>query len=78
MCLGLGAVAPPGMHLEVDSMLIHNWTRVTSGTFHAFHTAWIAQLQEALNAGLLPADYYALAEQFVGDTEPDVLTLETP
>ena len=59
-------------------MPIHDWTRVTAGTFHAFHTAWIAQLQETLNAGLLPADYYALAEQFAGDAGPDVLTLETP
>jgi hypothetical protein len=59
-------------------MPIHDWTRVTSGTLHAFHTAWIAHLQESLNAGLLPADYYALAAQFAGDTGPDVLTLETP
>jgi hypothetical protein len=66
------------MHLGIDFMPIHDWTRVTSGTFHAFHTAWIAQLQETLNAGLLPADYYALAEQFAGDMGPDVLTLETP
>ena len=61
-----------------NQMPIHDWTRVTSGTFHAFHPAWIAHLQESLNAGLLPADYYALAEQFAGDTGPDVLTLETP
>jgi len=59
-------------------MPIHDWTRVASGTFHAFHTAWIAQLQECLNAGLLPADYYALAEPFAGETGPDILTLETP
>jgi hypothetical protein len=58
-------------------MPIHDWTRVTSGTFHDFHTAWIAQLQETLNAGLLPPDCYALAEQFASDTGPDVLTLET-
>jgi len=59
-------------------MPIHDWTRVTSGTFHAFHTAWIVQLQETLNAGLLPPDCYALAEQFAGDTGPDVLMWETP
>jgi hypothetical protein len=58
-------------------MPIHDWTRVSSGTFHAFHTAWIAQLQETLNTGLLPPDFYALAEQSAGDTGPDVLTLET-
>ncbi len=59
-------------------MPIHDWTRVQSGTFHAFHTAWISQLQETLNGGLLPPDFYALAEQFAGDTAPDVLTLATP
>lgn len=58
-------------------MPIHDWTRVTSGTFHAFHTAWIAQLQETLNAGLLPPDCYALAEQFAGEAGPDVLMLAT-
>jgi hypothetical protein len=57
-------------------MPIHDWTRVTAGTFHAFHTAWIVQLQETLNAGLLPASYYALAEQYAGSLGPDVLTLE--
>lgn len=57
-------------------MPIHDWTRVTAGTFHAFHTAWIVQLQEMLNAGLLPRSYYALAEQYAGDLGPDVLTLE--
>jgi hypothetical protein len=30
----------------------------------------------ALNAGLLPADYYALNEQTAGGLGPDVLTLE--
>ncbi|MBM4093175.1 MAG: DUF4058 family protein, partial [Planctomycetes bacterium] len=59
-------------------MSIHDWTRVQSGTFHAFHTAWIAQLQETLNTGLLPPDFYALAEQLAGDTGPDVLALATP
>jgi hypothetical protein len=58
-------------------MPIHDWTRVTAGTFHAFHTAWIGQLQEAFNQGLLPAEYYALAEQSAGAIGPDVLTLET-
>ena len=38
-------------------MPIHDWTRVASGTFHAFHTAWIAQLQEWVNAGQLAPDY---------------------
>lgn len=41
-------------HVLWEGMLmpIHDWTRVTAGTFHAFHTAWIVQLQEMLNAGV--------------------------
>lgn len=45
--------------------------------FHAFHTAWIGELQRALNRGLLPPDYYVLAEQVVGDIGPDVLSLHS-
>src|SRR3954468_19327061 len=57
-------------------MAIHDWTRVTAGTFHAFHNSWIAEMQRAMNVGLLPAGYYALAEQVAGQTIPDVLTLQ--
>jgi Protein of unknown function (DUF4058) len=56
-------------------MPLHDWTRVTAGVFHAFHNAWITELQRALNAGVLPADYYALGEQWAGEIGPDVLTL---
>jgi hypothetical protein len=56
-------------------MPIHDWTRVTAGTFHAFHLAWIAELQRSLNGGTLPEGYYALAEQVSGGPIPDVLTL---
>lgn len=56
-------------------MPVHDWTRVTAGTFHAFHNAWITHLQEALNGGVLPNGYYALGEQRSGDIGPDVLTL---
>lgn len=58
-------------------MPLHDWTRVLAGTFHAFHTAWIAELQGALNSGILPADFYALGEQLAGDVGPDVLTLHS-
>ncbi|MBI4603771.1 MAG: DUF4058 domain-containing protein [Planctomycetes bacterium] len=54
-------------------MPIHDWTRTYAGAFHAFHLAWIAELQRALNAGLLPRGYYALGEQVVGGAVPDVL-----
>lgn len=58
-------------------MPVHDWTRVTAGTFHAFHNAWITHLQEALNGGMLPNGYYALGEQRSGDIGPDVLTLHS-
>jgi hypothetical protein len=59
-------------------MPIHDWTRVTAGTWHAFHLSWIAEIQLALNGGILPADYYAQAEQIAGPLGPDVLTLQAP
>jgi hypothetical protein len=58
-------------------MPVHDWTRVDAGTFHAFHLAWIGQLQAALNGGLLPEGYYALAEQHAGAAIPDILTMHT-
>ena len=57
-------------------MPVHDWNRVTAGTFHDFHLAWIAELRRALNGGLLPRGYYALAEQVAGDIIPDVLMLQ--
>jgi hypothetical protein len=59
-------------------MPIHDWTRVTAGTWHAFHLSWISEIQLSLNAGLLPPDYYAQAEQIAGPMGPDVLTLQMP
>jgi len=44
-------------------MPMHDWTRVDAGIFHAFHHDWITEIARALNRGLLPAEYYALAEQ---------------
>ena len=58
-------------------MPVHDWTKVDPGIFHAFHVQWIAAIGAALNGGLLPGDYYAMAEQRGGKTfEADVLTLE--
>jgi hypothetical protein len=57
-------------------MPIHDWTRVDAGLFHAFHHNWISTLSRALNAGVLPSDYYALPEQPIRGPIPDVLTLE--
>src|SRR6059058_1089932 len=58
-------------------MPIHDWTRVEAGIFHDFHHAWIEEIKRALNAGLLPHDYYALAEQHAAGFGPDVLTLQS-
>lgn len=58
-------------------MPIHDWTRVDAGIFHDFHHGWIEEIKRALNAGLLPDDYYALAEQHAAGLGLDVLTLQT-
>jgi hypothetical protein len=59
-------------------MPIHDWTRVDAGIFHDFHHSWIEEIKRSLNRGLLPPDYYALAEQITGNLGPDVLTLQRP
>lgn len=58
-------------------MPIHDWTRVSFGTFHNFHQGWMIALRDALNAGRLPEGYFAMAEQIVGRPEADVVTLDT-
>src|SRR5438067_1996396 len=57
-------------------MPIHDWTRVDAGIFHDFHHAWIEEIKRTLNRGILPVDYYALAEQHAAGFGPDVLTLQ--
>src|SRR5947207_8778082 len=58
-------------------MPVHDWTRVSDGTFHDFHYSWILEIKRALKRGLLPPGYYVMAEQFGGDLgAPDVLTLQ--
>ncbi len=57
-------------------MPIHDWTRVTFGTWHAFHLGWLAEMQIVLNDGRMPRDYYAQAEQIAGPWEADLLTLQ--
>jgi hypothetical protein len=58
-------------------MPIHDWSRVNGGTFHDFHSLWMPEISNALNNGVLPPDYYAMAEQIAGPSGPDVLTLQT-
>jgi len=57
-------------------MPMHDWTRVEAGIFHDFHHAWIEEIKRALNGGLLPGDYYAMAEQQAAGFGPDVVTLQ--
>src|SRR5437762_2483864 len=57
-------------------MPVHDWTNVDAGIFHHFHHSWIEEIQRTLNAGLLPSDCYALAEQIAFGLGPDVLTLQ--
>jgi hypothetical protein len=58
-------------------MPVHDWTAVKAGTLHNFHVLWTATLTNRLNAGLLPAGYFAMAEQVIGGPEPDVVSLHT-
>jgi hypothetical protein len=59
-------------------MPVHDWSRVSDGTFHDFHYSWVLEIKRALKRGLLPKGYYVMAEQFGGDLgAPDVLTLQT-
>ena len=57
-------------------MPIHDWSRVDPGLFHHFHQAWAIEIAKALNAGLLPAGYFALAELTVSGPIPDVVSLQ--
>jgi hypothetical protein len=56
-------------------MFVHDWTRVDAGVFHDFHQGWTIAIRNALNAGILPEGYFALAEQVAGGPIPDVITL---
>lgn len=55
-------------------MPIHDWTRLQTGDFHHFHQRWIQDIAAALNGGLLPPEYMALAE-LTGRPIPDVVGL---
>ena len=59
-------------------MPMHDWTRVEPKDYHAFHVAWIAALQHALNNGVLPPGYEAMAEHTAPPVVPDVLALRLP
>ena len=56
-------------------MPVHDWAKADVGLFHHFHQQWSGELCNGLNAGVLPAGYFALVEQKAMGVEPDVLTL---
>jgi hypothetical protein len=56
-------------------MPIHDWSRIDHGIFHDFHQSWTIELRNALNAGLLPPEFFALAEQSMSGPIPDVVAL---
>lgn len=58
-------------------MPMHDWTRVRAGVHHNFHVLWMSAITHRLNAGLLPAGFFAMAEQIIGGPETDVVTLQT-
>src|SRR5687768_5379764 len=57
-------------------MRIHDWSRVDDGVFHDFHCRWIVAIRDALKEGLLPPDFYAMAERYDEGYIPDVLALQ--
>jgi hypothetical protein len=57
-------------------MPIHDWSRKPVGLYHHFHQQWVGSICNALNAGRLPAGFYALLEQYAAGVIPDVVTLE--
>jgi hypothetical protein len=61
---------------EGRAMPVHDWTRVDAGLFHDFHQSWTVALRNALNAGVLPSEYFALVEQRIHGPIPDVLSLK--
>ena len=56
-------------------MPIHEWARVSAGTFHDFHQGWTIEIRNKLNSGVLPDGYYAMADQRVSGPEPDIVAL---
>ena len=58
-------------------MPMHDWTRVPPNEYHTFHVLWLAHLTQALNTGVLPAGYGALADYTAPPYVPDVVTLST-
>jgi hypothetical protein len=63
------------MGTRSDTMPIHDWSRVSAGIFHDFHQDWTFEIRRTLNRGILPAEYYAIADERVTGPEPDMIAL---
>jgi hypothetical protein len=60
------------------AMPLHDWTRIETYVYHHFHSFWLGAICRVLNRGqVLPAGFYAMAEQVTRTMGPDVLTLQT-
>lgn len=59
-------------------MPLHDWTRVEPRDYHDFHVSWLTAIKIALNTGVLPKGYYALADYTDPPYVPDVVTLTVP
>ena len=56
-------------------MPVHDWKKAPKGCFHHFHQQWVGELCDALNAGRLPAGFFALVETQTMGVVPDVQTI---
>lgn len=56
-------------------MPLHDWGRVKPNEYHDFHQTWLPAIKVALNSGVLPAGYFAVADYSAPPFIPDVLTL---
>jgi hypothetical protein len=52
---------------------VHDGTTVDAGVFHDSRREWVAAAKHALSHGILPPDYYAMADRVAGPGNPDVL-----
>lgn len=58
-------------------MPMHDWRKIEAGLYHSFHASWLTRLNDALNDGLLPENFYAATEQVITRYNADILTLST-
>ncbi|MFO0807850.1 MAG: DUF4058 family protein [Gemmataceae bacterium] len=57
-------------------MPIHDWTRVDARTYHDFHQGWTIAIRNALNRGILPPGFIAMADLKVSGSEPDIAAVK--